>query len=117
MFGHYDLVTFMNRIPETWKPYFAIALGDPEKDREFLKERSPRTHIENIACPLLVIQGKNDPRVAESESRDLVEHLRRLGREVEYLLFEDEGHDILKLANRIRCYNAITDFFVKHLKP
>ena len=117
MFGPYDLVTFMNRIPETWKPYFAIAIGDPDKDRGFLTERSPRTHIENIACPLLVIQGKNDPRVVESESRDLVDHLRSLGREVEYLLFEDEGHDILKLANRIRCYNVITDFFAKHLKP
>lgn len=117
MFGPFDLVNFMNRIPETWKPYFAIAVGDPDKDRDFLAERSPRTYIENIACPLLVIQGKNDPRVVEAESRDLVEHLRELGKDVEYLLFENEGHDVLKLENRIRCYNAITDFFVKHLKP
>jgi len=117
MFGPYDLVNFMNRIPETWKPYFAIAVGDPDKDRDFLVERSPRTYIENIACPLLVIQGKNDPRVVEAESRDLVAHLKKLGKDVEYLLFENEGHDVLKLENRIRCYNAITDFFVKHLKP
>ena len=61
------------RIPETWKPYFTIALGDPVKDREFLVERSPRTYIDQITCPLLVIQGKNDPRVVERESRDLVE--------------------------------------------
>ena len=105
------------RIPETWKPYFAIAVGDPDKDRDYLVERSPRTYIENIACPLLVIQGKNDPRVVEAESRDLVAHLKKLGKDVEYLLFENEGHDVLKLENRIRCYNAITDFFVKHLKP
>ena len=31
MFGPYDLFTFMERIPETWKPYFALAVGDPEK--------------------------------------------------------------------------------------
>jgi len=49
--------------------------------------------------------------------RAVVEHLRALGKDVEYLLFENEGHDVLKLENRIRCYNAITDFFVKHLKP
>src|SRR5688572_9817303 len=42
MFGPYDLLTFMERIPPTWKPYFAIAVGDPEKDRDFLIERSPR---------------------------------------------------------------------------
>ncbi len=117
MFGPYDLVTFSQRIPETWKPYFALVLGDPEKaeDRDFLVERSPKTHIENIACPLLVIQGNNDPRVVEQESRDLVEGLRAGGKDVDYLVFEDEGHDVLKLPNRVRCYDAIVGFFSEHL--
>lgn len=115
MFGPYDLLTFMERIPETWKPYFALAVGDPERDRDFLVERSPRTWIRDLACPLLVIQGRNDPRVVERESRDLVEELRGLGRTVEYLVFEDEGHDVLKLANRIRCYETIVRFFAEHL--
>jgi pimeloyl-ACP methyl ester carboxylesterase len=115
MFGPYDLLTFMERMPETWKPYFALALGDPERDRDFLVERSPRTRIEQIACPLLVIQGQNDPRVVEAESRDLVEHLRGLGKTVDYLVFEDEGHDVLKLPNRVRCYERIVGFFSQHL--
>jgi pimeloyl-ACP methyl ester carboxylesterase len=115
MFGPYDLLTFSDRLPETWKPYFQISLGDPVKDRDFLVERSPRTYIDYIQCPLLVIQGKNDPRVIEQESRDLVEHLRVNGKEVEYLMFENEGHDVLKLENRITCYNAITEFFRMHL--
>jgi dipeptidyl aminopeptidase/acylaminoacyl peptidase len=117
MFGPYDLLTFMDRIPETWKPYFSIAIGDPAKDHDFLVERSPRTHIGNTTCPLLVIQGQNDPRVIERESRDVVEQLRAKGKEVDYLVFENEGHDVLKYENRVRCYNAITDFFKKHLKP
>ena len=115
MFGPYDLFTFMDRIPETWKPYFALAVGDPEQDRNLLVERSPKTHIENLSCPLLVIQGQNDPRVVEQESRDLVEELRAQGRTVDYLVFEDEGHDVLKLANRVRCYDAIVGFFAEHL--
>ena len=69
MFGPYDLLTFMDRIPETWKPYFALAVGDPEKDRDFLVDRSPRTYIDDLACPLLVIQGQNDPRVVERRVR------------------------------------------------
>jgi dipeptidyl aminopeptidase/acylaminoacyl peptidase len=119
MFGPYDLITFSDRIPETWKPYFSVALGDPRDpdDRKFLVERSPRTHIDKITCPLMVIQGKNDPRVVESESRDLVEHLRAQGKDVDYLMFEDEGHDILKFKNRVTCYNSITEFFKKHLRP
>src|SRR5262245_20598724 len=115
MFGPYDLFTFMDRLPETWKPYFVLAVGDPENDADFLVERSPKTHIADISSPLLVIQGQNDPRVVERESRDVVEQLRDLGREVDYLVFEDEGHDVLKLANRVRCYDSIVGFFAQRL--
>jgi len=117
LFGPYDLLKFLDYIPETWKPYFAIAVGDPAQDAELLRERSPSSHIDGLACPLLVIQGQNDPRVVERDSRTLVEKLRASGKSVEYLVFENEGHDILKFENRVRCYNAITEFFITHLRP
>ncbi len=117
MFGPYDLIGFSQRIPETWKPFMDLMVGNPETDRDFLIERSPRTYILDLTCPLLVIQGKNDPRVLEVESREVVEKLRESGRDVDYLMFEDEGHDVLKFGNRVRCYNAITEFFVRHLAP
>ena len=117
MFGPYDLISFAKRVPETWKPFLTFLMGDPETEQVFLIERSPGTYIRDISCPLLVIQGKNDPRVVESESRELVEELQGLGKDVDYLMFEDEGHDVLKFENRVTCYNAITDFFVKYLKP
>ena len=115
MFGPYDLLTFLERIPETWKPYFALSVGDPEADLDFRVERSPRTYVGEIASPLLVIQGRNDPRVVEQESRDLVDELRAGGKDVDFLVFEDEGHDVLKLENRVRCYETIVGFFSTHL--
>jgi dipeptidyl aminopeptidase/acylaminoacyl peptidase len=115
MFGPYDLTLFMERIPETWKPYFAVAVGDPVTERDFLLERSPASYIDQVVCPMLVIQGQNDPRVIERESRDVVDRLRGRGKEVEYIVFENEGHDVLKFENRVRCYNAITDFFKEKL--
>ncbi len=119
MFGPYDLLTFSERIPATWKPYYRIALGDPAKPEEkaFLIERSPRTHLSNMAAPMLVIQGRNDPRVVAAESEDLVRQLKAQGKQLELLVFEDEGHDVLKYENRVTCYNAITDFFAKYLNP
>lgn len=119
MFGPYDLVTFLERIPPTWKPYFYVALGNPEKpeDLEFLKERSPKTHIENISFPILVIQGRNDPRVVAEESEDLVKYLQEIGKNVKMLLFENEGHGVEKYDNKMTCYNRITDFFKETLKP
>jgi dipeptidyl aminopeptidase/acylaminoacyl peptidase len=70
-----------------------------------------------MSAPMLVIQGRNDPRVVAAESEDLVRQLRAKGKELELLIFEDEGHDVLKYENRVTCYNAITDFFTKYLKP
>jgi pimeloyl-ACP methyl ester carboxylesterase len=119
MFGPYDLLTFSERIPETWKPYFSQALADPStpEGRQFLAERSPKSYLENLACPMLVIQGRNDPRVVAKESEELVEDLKKKSKQIELLVFEDEGHDVLKYANRVRCYTAITDFFAGILKP
>jgi len=115
MFGPYDLFTFVDRLPETWKTYFYIALGHPQKDREFLIDRSPSTHLRNLACPLLVIQGANDPRVVEQESRDLTEQLRDQGKDVELLVFADEGHDVIKFKNKVVVYRRITEFFKQNL--
>ena len=115
MFGPYDLFSFMARIPETWKTYFYQAVGHPEDDKELLTERSPSTYLHQLACPMLVIQGANDPRVVEQESHDLVETLRQQGKQIDYLVFHDEGHDVLKFQNKVMCYQQITEFLVKHL--
>jgi pimeloyl-ACP methyl ester carboxylesterase len=115
MFGPYDLTTFASRVPETWKPFIKMLVGDPETEQDFLRERSPRTYIEQVTAPMLVVQGNNDPRVIEQESRELVEELRGMGKEVDYLMFPDEGHDVLKYENRVKVYTTMTDFFKKHL--
>ncbi len=119
MFGPYDLLTFLERIPVTWKPMFRESLGDAAKpeEREFLTERSPKTHLHNMLAPMLVIQGRNDPRVVARESEDLVRELKAEGKPIELLVFEDEGHDVLKYENRVACYNRIADFFAESLKP
>jgi dipeptidyl aminopeptidase/acylaminoacyl peptidase len=117
MFGPYDLITNMQRMPVTWRPFFAALVGDPDTEADFLRERSPSTYIDDLKCPLMVLQGAHDPRVTEADSRDLVEHLRSNGKDVDFIVFENEGHDVTRMENRIIAYNAITDFFKKHLQP
>ena len=111
MFGPYNLFTFIDRLPEAWKTYFHMAVGHPERDHGLLVERSPSTYLHQLACPMLVIQGCNDPRVRADESRDVVESLRVQGKQVEFLLFENEGHDVTRFENKVRCYNEIVKFF------
>lgn len=117
MFGPYNLFTFIEGLPETWKTYFYMTIGHPERDHDFLVERSPKTFLGDLACPMLVIQGRNDPRVVVAESDRLVEELRGQGKDIEYLVFDDEGHDMVKLENKERAYEAIVSFLVQHLEP
>jgi pimeloyl-ACP methyl ester carboxylesterase len=115
MFGPYNLITFAERFPKTWAPYFDLALGNPIRDRDALLAMSPSTYIDQLTAPLLVIQGKNDPRVAEAESRDVVANLQAQGKNVDLLVFDNEGHDILRYENRVTVYNRIVGFFAEHL--
>ena len=68
-----------------------------------------------MKAPLLVIQGATDPRVVKAESDQMVEKLRSLGREVEYVVFDDEGHGFTRRANQIRAYRLSADWLEKHL--
>jgi pimeloyl-ACP methyl ester carboxylesterase len=115
MFGPYDLLTFLDSLPETWKTYMYMSLGHPETDREFLIDRSPRTHLGDMRAPLLVIQGRNDPRVVIAESDRLVDELRSEDKQLDYLVFDDEGHDMVKHENKVTAYVAILEFFSKQL--
>jgi dipeptidyl aminopeptidase/acylaminoacyl peptidase len=55
--------------------------------------------------------------VLEAESKEVAENLRANGVETEFLVFEDEGHDVIKFKNKVLCYTKIVDFFKKHLNP
>lgn len=112
--GPANLVSFARAVPPHWRSMVKKWIGDPDEDRELLESRSPITYVENIRAPLLVLQGANDPRVVRGESDQMVERLRRLGREVEYHVFEDEGHDFSKRANQLRAYRLIAGFLFRH---
>jgi dipeptidyl aminopeptidase/acylaminoacyl peptidase len=115
IFGPSNLVTFAKAVPPTWRRFIARFVGDPETEADFLLERSPITYVDNVKAPLLVIQGATDPRVVKGESDQMVEKLRSLGREVEYIVFEDEGHGFTKRANELKAYRRAAEWLERHL--
>ena len=115
IFGPSNLVTFAKAVPPTWKRFIARFVGDPETEADFLMERSPITYVENLQAPLLVIQGATDPRVVKGESDQLVEKLESLSREVEYVVFDDEGHGFTKRPNELKAYGLAAEWLEKHL--
>ncbi|MCS1350077.1 S9 family peptidase [Mechercharimyces sp. CAU 1602] len=111
IFGPSNLFTFLESVPEYWKPLMKRWLGDPEEDRERLVADSPLTYIDKMTKPLFIIQGANDPRVVQKESDQIVTALREKGIEVEYLVLEDEGHGFSKKENEIEVYRQVLQFF------
>jgi dipeptidyl aminopeptidase/acylaminoacyl peptidase len=115
IFGPSNLITFAKAVPPTWRRMMKKFVGDPDEDADLLRERSPLTYIEDVKTPLLVIQGANDPRVVKSESDQLVERLRSLGRTVEYIVFDDEGHGFTKRKNELATMRASVDWLERYL--
>jgi dipeptidyl aminopeptidase/acylaminoacyl peptidase len=113
--GPSNLVTFSRAVPPQWKRWMAVWVGDPDTEEDFLLERSPITYVDGVQARLLVIQGAKDPRVVKGESDQMVERLRELGRDVEYEVFEDEGHGFTRYANEVRAYKLACDWLEKHL--
>jgi dipeptidyl aminopeptidase/acylaminoacyl peptidase len=113
--GPANLVTFLRAVPPTWRRFVDIWVGNPDTEEDFLMERSPITYVDQVKTPLLVIQGAKDPRVVKGESDQMVERLRALGREVEYVVFEDEGHGFTRRANQIRGYRLSADWLERYL--
>ena len=115
VFGVANLITMLENAQPNWRRFLARWIGDVERDREKLVERSPITHIENVRCPMLILQGENDPRVPQEESDQVVERLRALGRRVEYVVYPGEGHGFTKRANAEDAYSRIVKFLTREL--
>ncbi|WP_067726716.1 S9 family peptidase [Oceanobacillus damuensis] len=114
IFGPSDLFTFVNSVPTHWKPIMERWIGNPERDKERFIKDSPVTYLETMTKPMLVIQGAKDPRVVKEESDQIVAKLKEKGRDVEYLVLEDEGHGFSKKENEIKVYSLMLDFMERH---
>jgi dipeptidyl aminopeptidase/acylaminoacyl peptidase len=114
-----DFVSFLTNTAPYRQNQRRAEYGD-ERDlemRSFLRRISPLTNAERITRPLLVVQGKNDPRVPVSEAEQIVNKLRAKGREVWYLLAADEGHGYRKKQNRDAYYATFAQFLMTLREP
>jgi dipeptidyl aminopeptidase/acylaminoacyl peptidase len=118
--GPSNLFTLLNSLPPYWeqvRKQFYEMIGDPEKDKEYLRAVSPVFHADRIKAPLFVAQGANDPRVKKAESDQIVEALKKRGIAVEYMVKENEGHGFANEENRLEFYAAMEEFLKKHVPP
>jgi dipeptidyl aminopeptidase/acylaminoacyl peptidase len=113
--GIANLVSFLENTGSYRRALREPEYGSLENDREFLESISPIHKADRITAPLMVIHGKNDPRVPVGEAEQIVDRVRDNGGVVDYLLYEDEGHGLAKLGNRLDAYPKIAAFLDENL--
>jgi dipeptidyl aminopeptidase/acylaminoacyl peptidase len=115
-----NLITLLDAIPPYWEAarkqmYTRMADPTTPDGKALLIAESPLTKAKDIVTPLMVVQGKNDPRVNIRESSQIVAAVRDNGKPVEYLVAPDEGHGFARPINNLAMVTAMEQFFEQYL--
>jgi dipeptidyl aminopeptidase/acylaminoacyl peptidase len=118
--GPSNLVTQLDLSPAYWeatKKAWYTRVADPRTDagKALLVAESPLTRANAIVTPLMVVQGKNDPRVNIRESNQIVAAVRDNDKPIEYLVAPDEGHGYARPINNLAMVAAVEPFLAKYL--
>lgn len=137
--GGYLTMTCMTQFPELWCGGSAVVpfmnwftshensredlqhwnienMGDPGENYEKWYNHSPYFFLDRIRAPVQLICGGNDPRCPASDSREAHDKLVELGKDVELLVYEEEGHSFLKIENMIDSEIRRVQFLAKVLE-
>ena len=115
--GISSFLTFLENTAEYRRDLRRVEYGD-ERDpemRKHLEAISPLNHVDKIRSALFVAQGANDPRVPAGEAKQIVEAVRKAGKDVWFMLARDEGHGFQKKSNRDTFSLLAILFLEKHL--
>jgi dipeptidyl aminopeptidase/acylaminoacyl peptidase len=137
--GGYLTMTCMTTYPELWAVGSAVVpflnwikshkdsredlqhwnienMGDPDDNKELWIARSPYFFLDQLQAPVQMICGGNDPRCPASDSMAAEKRMIELGKEVELLLYPDEGHSFLNIENVIDAEVKRVEFMAKVLE-
>lgn len=92
-----------------------VAIGDREADAALLRANSPLHNADKIKRPLLMAYGALDQRVPIKHGEDMRDALAKLGAEVEWISYADEGHGWRKPANNVDFWARVEKFLDRHI--
>ena len=131
--GPSNLKTVLGGVPQYWeftskplsdetifftkKAFITSMGGDPEDPMgaAYLEKCSPLNYLDQMKAPLLLIHGKNDHIVAESESRQIYERMKEKGKDATYILFPNEGHRFGHFSNKLMSLSESERFLSRQL--
>jgi dipeptidyl aminopeptidase/acylaminoacyl peptidase len=112
-----------NLISEEWSAdigtIFRVEHGPSHLDAPDEYARiSPISYVQKIDTPMLLIHSEQDLRCPINQAEELFVALRLRGKEVEFVRFPGEGHELSRSGSpvhRVQRAEIILEFFAKHL--
>jgi dipeptidyl aminopeptidase/acylaminoacyl peptidase len=89
------------------------------EDFDAYVKMSPATYAKDITTPLLILHSENDLRCPIEQAEQLFTTLRMLKREVEFVRFPTEGHELSRSGSpvhRVMRFQIVLDWFERYLK-
>jgi dipeptidyl aminopeptidase/acylaminoacyl peptidase len=110
-FGVADLRGFAEHTHDFESRYLDGLIGPlPECDALYA-ERAPVGHVNDATCPVLLLQGLDDPVVPPAQSESIAADLAAHGIRYAYITFEGESHGFRKAENIVASLEAELSFY------
>jgi dipeptidyl aminopeptidase/acylaminoacyl peptidase len=110
-YGVSDLEALAKETHKFESHYLDRMIGPYTERRDLYRKRSPIHFVDQISCPIIFFQGREDKVVPPSQAELMVEALREKGLPVAYLPFEGEQHGFRRAENIKRALDAELYFY------
>ncbi|MFZ1411742.1 MAG: prolyl oligopeptidase family serine peptidase, partial [Micropruina sp.] len=98
LYGIGDLSALASDTHKFESRYLDSMIGPWPEAEQVYRDRSPIHHLDQLNCPMLLLQGADDAVVPPNQAHAMAEAVRAKGLEVELIVFEGEGHGFRKAA-------------------
>lgn len=115
-YGMPDLALDYELSKSRFATWYETQMGNPKDDAALFKERSAITYLDDLKAPLMIFQGANDTNVPLAEAELVQKRLKKLGRDVDMVVYPDEGHGFTRRKNLTDYYERTVAFFSLKLK-
>lgn len=114
-YGVADLESLASDTHKFEARYLDNLVGKYPQEKTLYQKRSPINFVDQLSCPILLLQGEDDKIVPPNQAEQMVTALKNKKIPYSYLLFKNEGHGFRQAETIIQAFNAELYFYRKIL--
>ncbi len=111
LFGVAELSQFVRDTHDFESRYIDGLVGPLPEAEQLYQDRAPLNHVDGLSCPVLLLQGLDDPIVPPSQAELFRDALVRKGIPHAYRPYEGESHGFTKRESLIDMYESCLSFY------